>query len=151
MLWCNAVGRIGPAARDAVPLLRDSLTPDYNFDYSNAYAAAVALARLWPSVKEAAPDIPERIVPILADTIASGSPGHVNAPGIEEAIEALGAMGPVARKALPALRKVLQNPRTDPFGDTGREPSPEEKQYAQALRKAAAEAIQNISGEKVEK
>ncbi len=92
-----ALGQIGPNAAAAVPALNKMLeSPDSNV----ALADAWALVHICP----ASEDVAAKAVPVLIAGLSSPLP--VARRG---AAEALRDMGPLARQALPALQKAMQD------------------------------------------
>jgi hypothetical protein len=86
----HALERFGPAAREAVPVLRELL------DSPGAVAAAAAL---WSVEGDA-----EVILPVLCEELTAGQFSDACA-----AAEVLGRLGPLAGSALPALRRLAHS------------------------------------------
>jgi HEAT repeat protein len=95
---CYALGRIGPAAIAAKPELQNKLR---DANQSIALSAAWALARIDPRSAEVA----RLSVPLLLQGLADAEP-RVRA----EAANSLALLGPLAKDAVPALKKVLRDP-----------------------------------------
>jgi HEAT repeat protein len=125
----TALGRIGPDAAPAVPLLVKALgDPAWKLKAAAidavrgiGPAAAEAVVAIVPIMKEGGPDIradaaralqalgpaAKEAVPVLIDALADNTP-FVR----RESAIALGRIGPDARAALPALGKMLQDSDT---------------------------------------
>jgi HEAT repeat protein len=90
----QALGRVGPSAKDAAPALL-ALLRDRAADAGDRRAAGEALVALGPGAAAAVPDlialIPEKDIDVA-----------------QPAIEALGAVGPAAKDAVGPLIKVIQ-------------------------------------------
>jgi HEAT repeat protein len=89
-----ALGRIGPAAKDAVPELVKLLNDP---DTGVRWAAVIALGSVEPGAKDAAPEL----VRLLKDP-----DGYVR----RAAASALQGIGPAAKDAVPELVKLLRDP-----------------------------------------
>ena len=109
-----ALGRIGPGAAEADPVLTELLK---NSDHQLALVSAWALVQIHPASAEVAAKTLPLLLMGLTDNLPLARQG---------AAEALGALGPAAKQAIPALQKMT--------GD-------EDK----AVRAAAAKAIELIS------
>ncbi|MDZ7618506.1 MAG: HEAT repeat domain-containing protein, partial [Patescibacteria group bacterium] len=96
-----ALGRIGPPAESAIPTLLEATR---NSDDTLALLSAWALAQIAPKCKECA----EETVPILVRGLE-----HPNAKHRRESAAALGALGPLARVAVPALEQAAADANLD--------------------------------------
>jgi HEAT repeat protein len=96
-LTYTILGQIGPAARDAVPVLLAAVRDPHNRGRGEAL---VALARIGAGGEEVVATLRK----VLEDTESAG-PGGAERRSL--AADALGALGPAARPALPALEKAL--------------------------------------------
>jgi len=112
-----ALGRIGPDAVAAVPALEKLLASSED---NVALAGAWALVQIQPSL----PELAAKTVPALTAGLSHGLPLVRRG-----AAEALGRLGPAAKDAAPALKKIV--------GDEDEEPS---------VREAAATALHSIEG-----
>ncbi|MBI2823842.1 MAG: HEAT repeat domain-containing protein [Planctomycetia bacterium] len=143
-----ALGAIGPSASKAVPSITALLGKS---DSSVGYAAAIALGKIGPAAKSAVPQLLKQInakEPLL--TVASVwavrrlDPGNKTvAPAAvpvltgalaskqeimrAQAAAALGDLGPAARDAIPALKKLSDDPQAE-------------------VRRAATDALAKIQG-----
>src|SRR5262249_6447738 len=88
----ETLGKIGPAATDAAPVLTGILGDKARL--SEASAAAASLGRIGPAA-----------VPALQNLLKAKDP-YVRG----RALEALGAVGPAAREAVPAVQEALKDP-----------------------------------------
>jgi HEAT repeat protein len=111
----EALGRIGPRAKSAVPALTDLVKGP---DPEARIQGALALWRI---------DGRAEAIPVLVRELKSSiarRPGNVSFPGrlgiaasalpaplCQQAAEALGEIGPTARAAVPALTKAMSDPR----------------------------------------
>lgn len=116
---CYALGKIGPAAADAVPKLRDNIISDDKF---------LKLASVWALLHIEPEDNPIRVmaVPLLTKALEESDRELVKV----EAATTLGAIGPTAKAAIPTLQKTAKEAE-----------SPE-------LRAAAEEALKKIQAAK---
>jgi HEAT repeat protein len=112
---CYALGRIGPAAMPAKEELRKCLS---SADQFLGMASAWALAQVDPQCSETA----GKSVPLLTKALEAP-----DAMTRLHAIEALCCLGPLAKDAVPALKRALQDANED-------------------VRAAAAEALREIGG-----
>jgi HEAT repeat protein len=100
-LTIQAIGLLGPKARQAVPLLVDIVLhdPTDRWGYPFSKMAAEALGAMGPEAAEAVP----ALIQMLQDdrpTAPSGFPNSFFA--------ALGEIGPAARSAVPGIKKLYQ-------------------------------------------
>ncbi|MFQ5794400.1 MAG: HEAT repeat domain-containing protein [Candidatus Bipolaricaulia bacterium] len=121
----GALGRMGPATRDAVPALVEALN-DTNLDVR--WQAAWALGEIDPDAREAVPALIEALqdVEVFVRAAAAGALGKIGPATAQDAIlaltealqdtdwrvranaaGALGKIGPAARDAVPALTEAL--------------------------------------------
>lgn len=90
-LWCiTGLASFGPAAREAVPVLRDMMNNETDYHRMRCHCLR-SLVPIWG----------DEAIPELIKVVQSGSERTRS-----WAIQELGAMGPRARAALPALRAV---------------------------------------------
>jgi HEAT repeat protein len=131
----ESLGRLGPPAKSAVPILADLLKEP---DAETRIQAALALWRI-DHQAEVVPVLVRELKSSVARRPTSASPlsGRLGVAGstaavppCRQAADALGIMGPAARAAVPALIEVLRNPRL-----CSHRPS-----YAQALAKIDRQA-----------
>ncbi len=116
-----ALGRIGPAAVEAVPALIDALGGE---DTDAQDEVTVALVKIGPAA-----------VPALIDVLRGGG------EGVGRAADALGAIGPAAVEAVPALADALRDEDADvrscvayALGKIGPGAAPAASALADALR-----------------
>jgi len=101
-LAIRALGALGPTARDAAPALIDYVK---NGDTRSRPDAATALAKVGgPGLTEVVPTLTQALNDRDADV------RHA-------AVRALGALGPAARSALPALKDLRSQGRESHSGD----------------------------------
>ncbi len=91
----SALGRIGPAAKDAAPALIHAMENDP--EKSVRYNSVVALGRIGAASKET--------VPALINIFENNKEKNVR----QNAISALGRIGPAAKDAVPALVHAMEN------------------------------------------
>jgi HEAT repeat protein len=98
-LIAGAVAQIGPEAKEAIPTLVELLQVDEASEPANSAslrgAAALALKHMGPEARVA-------VRPLLAVVTNRAREGFTR----RHAIEALGAIGPAAREAVPALQEI---------------------------------------------
>ncbi|HEY7310058.1 MAG TPA: HEAT repeat domain-containing protein [Gemmataceae bacterium] len=102
-LAIEGIGRLGPKAREAVPLLADIVLhdPTDRWGYPFSKMAAQALSVIGPEAAEAVP----ALIQMLQDdrpTAPTGIPNSIFAA------HALGSIGPAARSAVPALNELYR-------------------------------------------
>jgi HEAT repeat protein len=95
----DLLGRIGPAAADAVPALGKIVKADPVAQKSNTLRAMRALGQIGPKAKRAVPEL-------LAALKAKAPAGR----GQVQAAMALGQIGPEAKEAVPALTAAVKTP-----------------------------------------
>ena len=92
-----ALGRLGPAAKDAAPRLAQLLSDP---ERGVRRAASDALVSLGPAAKDAAPELAKLLE-------------HPTAGVREAAAKALGRLGPAAKDVAPRLAQLLSDPEVD--------------------------------------
>jgi HEAT repeat protein len=94
---CYALGKIGPAAAEAVPKLRDNIKSDDKF---------LKVASVWALLHIEPEDNPTRViaVPLLTKALEESDHDLVKV----ESATALGAIGPLAKSAIPTLEKTAK-------------------------------------------
>src|SRR5262249_34633720 len=107
----DALGQFGPEAETAVPLLIRALREDIagQSDWPNFYVggpAARSLGRVAPGTRP-----PDPSLPALTEAVESRAGVQTMTP--YAAIEALGAFGPAAARAIPRLREYQKS--QEPF------------------------------------
>ncbi|HEY7159489.1 MAG TPA: HEAT repeat domain-containing protein, partial [Gemmataceae bacterium] len=102
-LTIQAIGLLGPKARQAVPLLVDIVLhdPTDRWGYPFSKMAAQALGAIGPEAAEAVP----ALIQMLQEDRPTAPSGF---PNSFFAALALGEIGPTARSAVPALNKLYQ-------------------------------------------
>jgi HEAT repeat protein len=95
-----ALGKFGPLAKDAVPVLKKNLTPS---DSDVAWCAAEALGAIGELAREAVPDL----LKVIKDSQSQYSFDRTNIS--EFALKALGEIGPVAKEVVPDLVLLLDH------------------------------------------
>jgi HEAT repeat protein len=116
----EVLGRMGPAAKLAIPALAEVLRGS---DNQSRIQAALALWRIDRRTEDVIPvfvaALKSSFTPSPRSTLTLpgrfGVAGPPPAPLCQQAAEALGQMGPEARAALPALRQVLQDPQLSAY------------------------------------
>lgn len=94
-----ALIKFGPHAQEAIPILRENLTP---LDSDVAWCAAEALGAMGEIAHEAAADLARIIGECQAGYLENGPPNMC-----EFATKALGEIGPAAKTAIPKLESLL--------------------------------------------
>lgn len=94
----RTLGAIGPEAKPAIPALNKLLTHSWD---TVRVAAALALIKIEPKNCD-------HLVPILVEILPIQPAGLEGWPERRDAARALGELGPRAKSALPALRKMLR-------------------------------------------
>ncbi len=112
---CFALGKMGPAAKDASQAALVGLFKDN--DGFVRLASAWALMKIFPGN----PNVSTRVVPVFVEGLSQHD-GKVQV----EIINSLGVLGPLAKEALPALKKVAES-------------------FDPAVQTAAADAIKKIA------
>lgn len=122
----RALGKFGPAAKDAVPALIKTLRAS---DVRKRLVAARTLGKIGPAAKDAVPSLMKalgdedsnvrsaaarglgKIGPEAKDTVPAlmKAVGDLNEVVRRDAVAALGSIGPPADGAVPLLMKLLQN------------------------------------------
>ena len=94
----EAIGGIGPGAKDAVPALLESLAILPDTGRANVF---LELGRIHAE--------PEQVLPVLTDALRDPS-----VKVLRSALFALAQYGPAARSAVPAIKELANDPHQDP-------------------------------------
>ena len=135
-LLVDLVGRMGPQARPAIPILWRVMVA--RPEYAISPTAAVALGRILPPLGPAAAQMVPDVVASLSRVLQDYADQGVCAIDPVEAIETLGAIGPAA---LPTRRVLTQLQERPPAAASSRGPAP------RTVSQAAAEAIEAIDAD----